>query len=341
MAATTTGQIVSYQKQLCLMTLHAPVSISVYDRVSHLGECIAALQKNPEAARTVLYIFSDAPRPGDESKIERVRKYVRSIRGFAEIRAVFQSDNSYARNNKQAREIPLNDFGRIIRIEDDIVVSPYFLSYMNEALRRYESDFRVLSISGYLPNYLNGKYDQAFLSKDFSAWGYATWSNRNISKHVDRLDYYEQMIANSERKGFARTLHPLMLPMLRLVSQGKVNPGDYKLSAYQFLTDYFSLKPNVSLVSNIGFDGSGMGGAGKTTVVFDTQIAYEKPEFPEKLDYDPLIDQAFFRSHFPLKSLRIWIDKVKLNTYAFIPLALFRKFLLLKSGLRRILSQKE
>lgn len=309
----------------------APVSITVYDRLIHLRACISSLLRNPEAGETVVYIFSDAAKPGDEEKIDLVRNYILTITGFAKVETYFQTSNSHSHNIKMAREIPLNDFGRIIRMEDDIVVSPLFLEYMNKALNLFEFDFRIFSISGYLPDFCKVEQSEAFLSKDFSAWGYATWANRNLHKIVQRLDFYDQMNKNPECKHLANRLHPLMLPMLRLVAQGKANPGDYKLTAHQFLTNTFSLKPNVNLVLNIGFDGSGMGGKGRITNRFETVLSKKMPIISTSTYYDPNIDHQLFGYHFQRRSALTFFNKLKLRLYAYIPLVIFRKLMSFKS----------
>lgn len=314
------------------MSKYAPISITVYDRFDHLRQTINALKGNPEATETVLYIFSDAPRSGHEEKIEKVRAFVRKIEGFAEVRAHFQETNSYVRNIREALEFPLRDFGRLIRMEDDIVVSPHFLSFMNTALDRYADDRRVFSISGYVPNLPNLGLRTAFLSKDFSAWGFATWADRQITNCIERRDYYRAFGSNPAARNAARRLHPLMLPTLRLIERGRANPDDYKVSAHQFLSGSFSLKPPVSLVRNIGFDGSGMAGGGARTARFDTQHATEAPRLPSDLSYDETIDAELFGQYFP-NNLRTYLKTQKLQLLAALPDWLFSRLRELKNAL--------
>lgn len=316
------------------MSRYAPVSITVYDRVDHLKQTIDALKANPEAAETVLYIFSDAARPRHEDKIEAVRAYVRSIEGFAEVRAHFQETNSYLRNILEAREIPLQEFGRMIRMEDDIVVSPYFLGFMNAALDEYADDPRVFSISGYTPVLAGPESRTAFLSKDFSAWGYATWVDRKITKCLERRDYYSAFRSNPSARDAARRLHPLMLPTLRLIERGRANPNDYKASAYQFLSGSFSLKPPVSLVRNIGFDGSGMAGGGARTDRFETEYATEAPRLPDSLTYDEATDAVLF-GHYFQNNLRTRLNFRKLQLLSALPDELFLPLRALKNAVSR------
>lgn len=314
------------------MSRYAPVSITVYDRVEHLKQAIDALKANPEVGETVLYIFSDAARPGHEDKIEAVRAYVRSIEGFAEVRAHFQETNSYLRNILEAREIPLQEFGRIIRMEDDIVVSPYFLGFMNAALDKYVDDPRVFSVSGYTPALTGIGLHTAFLSRDFSAWGYATWADRQITKCLERHDYYSAFRSNPAARDATRRLHPLMLPTLRLIERGRANPNDYKASAHQFLSGSFSLKPPVSLVRNIGFDGSGMAGGGTRTDRFETEHTTEVPRLPDALNYDEATDAVLF-GHYFKHTWRTALNIRKLRMLAAMPDWLFS---LLKTSKRAV-----
>ena len=52
----------------------APIAVSTYARPQHLQQTIAALQKNTLAQQSELFVFSDAPKPGDEDKVEAVRR---------------------------------------------------------------------------------------------------------------------------------------------------------------------------------------------------------------------------------------------------------------------------
>lgn len=301
------------------MKSYAPVSISVYDRYHHLRACVESLLANPEATNTVLYIFSDAPQPGHEESVGRVRDYIRTISGFAEVRAVLQTTNSYRINMRQAREIPMRDFGRMIRMEDDIVVSPVFLRYMNDALDRFEDDQKIFAITGYTAAFDHPHNDRAFLSYGFSAWGYASWADRNLPDIMMRRDFYSALRYQSKVRRRIQALHPFMVPMLKLIEQGKMNPGDYKASAHQFLTGTFSVRPGISLVQNIGFDGSGMGGDGTKTKIFDTSVSTIQPELPFVAEYDPKLDAEHFHVIFGKNLLANFMTALKLRLSGLLP----------------------
>lgn len=306
------------------MSRYAPVSITVYDRVDHLKQTIDALKANPEAAETVLYVFSDAARPGHEDKIEKVRAYVRSIEGFAEVRAHFQETNSFQRNTHEARTIPLRDFGRMIRMEDDIVASPHYLAFMNAALDKYADDPRVFSICAFTPDFPSPEPEQVFMTRDFTPWGYGIWEDRNLEDCIARSDYYSRL-KNEKPKAFreATRLHPLHKQMWRLLEKGRDAPPDLKIMAHHFLADLYSIKPGQSLVLNIGLDGSGMSSNGGKIARFVAKMALTKPDLPDRIEYKPEIDKALYAERFRGRKLSLWRLNMKLWFFATLPAPIF------------------
>jgi hypothetical protein len=315
----------------------APISVSVYTRHEHLRRCVESLARNDLAPDSVLFIFSDAGRQGDEADVKRVRDYARTVTGFKDVRLITQSENNPYLNMRAAREVPLEEFGRLIRLEDDVIVSKYFLRYLNAALDRYENDRRIFTISAYAPQLDHGQNHDVFLSKDYSAWGFATWKDRQITLRINTSDYYSQILARPDCTREARQMHPKMMGMLRLIEQGKANPGDYKCTAHQFLSGTYSVKPRRSLARNSGFEGSGS--SGLITTIFDTVLDDEHlPRFPDALEYDPELDRRFFRALFPESRIELlryhflsWLKSlvpkaIILKIKALLPFSVRRRF---------------
>lgn len=132
----------------------APISISVYTRLLHLKKCINYLKKNTLAKDSIAYIFSDGPRSGDEKKVKIIRSYIQSIKGFKEVILYQNKENNIFLNRHNAWSIPLNKHKKIIRIEDDIILSKNFLVIMNSFLDFYEKDFSIFGICGFTPDNL-------------------------------------------------------------------------------------------------------------------------------------------------------------------------------------------
>ena len=130
----------------------APIALFVYNRPDHVLRTISALQANPLARDSTLYVFSDAAvGPQDSEAVETVRRIVKTTDGFNEICVREQPKNLGLAKSIIAGVTELAAaYGRVIVLEDDLVMAPGFLTYMNEALDRYDKDQQVMQVSGYM-----------------------------------------------------------------------------------------------------------------------------------------------------------------------------------------------
>lgn len=130
----------------------APIVIFTYNRPWHTQQTVEALLKNEYASESDLIIFSDAPKNEAAKKgVEETRSYIRNITGFKSLRIIERDRNfGLANNIIDGVTSIVNEFGRIIVLEDDLLTSPYFLKFMNEALSLYEDEERVISVHGYI-----------------------------------------------------------------------------------------------------------------------------------------------------------------------------------------------
>ena len=124
---------------------YAPILLFVYNRPEHTHRLITSLLANREAAESPLIIYADQARnETDRLHVEEVRTYLRSLKGFGNITLVERTENwGLARNIIDGVTTQLARYGRVIVLEDDLVVSPYFLQFMNEALETYKDEERV------------------------------------------------------------------------------------------------------------------------------------------------------------------------------------------------------
>jgi GT2 family glycosyltransferase len=130
----------------------SPVALFVYNRLPHTQKTIEALQRNRLAEETEVFIFSDAPKNGPATTaVREVRDYIRSVKGFGSVVVVERPKNlGLAGSIIDGVTQIVNKFGKVIVVEDDLVTSPFFLEYMNQALDLYENDDRVISVHGYM-----------------------------------------------------------------------------------------------------------------------------------------------------------------------------------------------
>jgi len=236
----------------------APISVSVYTRLEHFKQCIESLANNHLAKHSKLYVFSDAAKPGDEEGVQQVREYAKTITGFKEVVLKFQETNGYLKNMADAREIPLEAHGKIIRLEDDIVSAPYFLDFINEGLVLYKDNPKVHGISGYmLPGYDREVLTQVFL-KSCPAWGIGYWADTKPLSPQDAQSLAKTIMSDWQRYKKISYGSPHVPSMVLSVAEGRLVAGDVANTMFMYEYDRLGVLPSRSLVRNIGYDGSGV-----------------------------------------------------------------------------------
>ncbi len=239
----------------------APIGVSTYSRLDHLKQTITALQNNTLAKQSNLYIFSDSPQPGDEKKVAEVRQYIQTITGFKKVHFVGRTTNDRVANNRGGIKQLLDQYGKIIFLEEDVVTAPGFLQFINDALNFYQSNEQIFSITGYSPPIGAYSYtkDDIFTLPRFSAWGFGIWKDR--FDKISKVSMNEFIIFSNDKKAVKLFLNgggEDMLPMLRLEVDGKINALDVRAMFCQFKNRQLTIYPKKSLTQNIGHDGSGL-----------------------------------------------------------------------------------
>ena len=118
---------------------YAPVAVFAYRRPEHLRRAVSSLAANPQAATTDLHVFCDGPKGRrDETDVQAVRALARGIKGFRSLTVV---ENKFNRGLAESIIAGVTQVveaqGRVIVVEDDLVLSPHFLAFMNQALDCY------------------------------------------------------------------------------------------------------------------------------------------------------------------------------------------------------------
>jgi hypothetical protein len=245
--------------------MYTPILLFVYNRLEHARRAVESLQSNNLATESPLFIYSDgAKNEESRSEVNNVRNFVHTISGFAEINIIERSENwGLARNIIDGVTTQVNRFGRVIVVEDDLVVAPHFLQFMNDALDTYADEPRVGHIQA-CDFTKDDSLPDTFLIKWTGSWGWATWDRAWKMFNPDGRYLLQQI----EQRGLARKFDfdgkYGFTRMLRRQTEGKNNSWAIRWNASLFLNDILSLNVGRSLVQNEGFDGSGTncGGGG-------------------------------------------------------------------------------
>ncbi len=240
------------------MKTYSPILLFVYNRPEHTRHAVESLLRNEEAAHSELFIYSDAAK-GDEWKpaVGEVRNYISAITGFAAVHITEQSENKgLADSIIEGVTTLVNRFGRVIVLEDDLVVAPYFLRFMNDALEVYKDELRVGHIQA-CDFTQDASLPATFLIKWTGSWGWATWKRAWQYFNPDGTTLLQQLQERNLTYTFDFDGTYRYTRMLRRQIEGKNNSWAIRWNASLFLANILSLNVGRSLVQNDGFDGSG------------------------------------------------------------------------------------
>jgi hypothetical protein len=238
---------------------YAPIVLFVYNRPWHTQQTMEALSNNVLAEESELFIFSDGSKTSStQEEVDEVRKIIRKFNGFKKVTIIEQKINIGLANSiiNGVTEL-INKYGKIIVMEDDIVTSPGFLKYINEALDYYEEKNDIWHISGWnYPIDPKGLQD-VFLWRGMECWGWATWANRwkYFEKSSKKLisEFGHEKISQFNLDGYKNTWKQIIDN-----DSGSINTWAVFWYATIFRNKGLSVNPTRSFVRNIGIDGSGV-----------------------------------------------------------------------------------
>lgn len=236
---------------------YSPVALFVYNRFIHTHQTIEALKNNVIARETDLIIFSDAPK--SEVHIEsvaEVRQYIYQIDGFKSVSIIERKTNFGLANSIIAGiTTVVNQYGTVIVLEDDLITSPYFLTFMNNGLEIYQKNKEVASIHGYI--YPIKNLPETFFIKGADCWGWATWKRAWDIFEADGNKLLTELYHKKRQKEADFNNNYGYIKMLKAQINGQNDSWAVRWYMSAFLNNMLTLYPNQSYVQNIGLDNSG------------------------------------------------------------------------------------
>ncbi len=239
----------------------APVALFVYNRPEHTRQTVQSLQKNQLACFTDLFVFADAAKQeSSKDAVQQVRNYLKTIDGFRSVTVIEREHNlGLAKSVIGGITQVAGEFGRVIAVEDDLLTSSDFLTFMNQALERYKDEPRLFSVTGFnFPIEAPADYPyDAFCTYRSSSWGWGTWKDR-WQKADWSIEDFPEFMASREKRGLFNRGGDDLTGMLALQMAGKLDSWAIRWAYAHYKNDSLALFPATSKVYNIGFDGSGV-----------------------------------------------------------------------------------
>jgi hypothetical protein len=239
----------------------SPIALFVYARLDHVRQTIEALKRNLLATESNLIIFSDGPKRQDVAVVvQEVRRYIRNVDGFKSVRIIERECNlGLAASIIDGVTGICDTHGRVIVMEDDLITSAYFLTYMNDALDKYADTQQVAAISGFHPPF-KAQLPETFFQCDAECWGWATWKRAWEKFNPNGTELLAELNRRGLRKMFDQDGTYPYVRMLEDQIAGRNDSWAIRWRATVILNGMLSLYPDRSLVCNIGLDGSGTHG---------------------------------------------------------------------------------
>ena len=150
-----------------------------------------------------------------------------------------------------------DEYGSVIVLEDDLITSPFFLKYMNDALEFYKDQERVMQISGYMFPINTDELPETGFFRISNCWGWATWQRAWV--------YFNRDLELLESRFTKKMKHQLNLEgahnfwrQVKANKSGKIRTWAIFWVTSIFLQKGLCLHPKNSMVQNIGHDESGV-----------------------------------------------------------------------------------
>lgn len=244
--------------------MYAPIALFSFTRPYHTYLSIKALSENKESINSDLFVFIDGPKsPSQLHLLNYVEKVAYSFKDSFKRLEIIKSDVNFggARSQRSGVTKILKNYESVIVIEDDVIVSPQFLNYINRGLNLYENNEKIWHINGFCYPI---KYDlqECFFSRLMFCWGWATWKDRWFKFINDPLyhdPYFLKDLYSNKMKNEFNLSSEINFYWSQMESNLKGDiTWDIFWYSYIFLNNGLCLTPNISYTKNIGHDGSGV-----------------------------------------------------------------------------------
>lgn len=275
----------------------APVVVFAYNRPMHLDKMLISLSQNEGASSTDIFIYVDGPATASEyCTVDEVRSVARRYvedEVFGSVTVTFRNTNMGLKNSVICGVTDvIEKYGMCIVLEDDLVLSKGCLMYLNRALRFYEDNPSVFSVTAfnYPPKILNQEYENSEYNNYFirrpCSWAWGTWRSRWKEVKWEEGKITAIISDTKKEKEFSDVGADLPF-MLKLQLDGYIDSWAVIFSYYCFMTDSVCSYPQGSFVNNIGSDGSGTHKGKNASAILNEELkSFEVKPFSSQIDVD-------------------------------------------------------
>ncbi len=273
----------------------APIAIFAYNRPDRLRSMLRSLMRCEGFHDASITVFIDGPKDDRDAKnVAAVCSLVSNL-GLDNVTSKISETNRGLRTSiySGVTEI-IRRHGRVIVLEDDLVLSRTALNYFNAALQYYANNDQVWSVAGYIYDAppLRGSTKSIILPFTHP-WGWATWERAWTHFSLSNSPQPEVLESRAFRTAFDMGgLYPFTKQLENSI-QGRVNSWYIHWYYTIFQHRGLSIFPPNRLIENLGLNRGSHGGAlnPQSLLVERPPLLNIVPEFDTAVDINyPAID---------------------------------------------------
>jgi len=234
------------------------VVIFTYDRPSHLDQLLRTYYQNRTPRLLPTTIYMDAPRNvvSEKAQIE-IKKIIHSYNEiYKNLTLIKRKKNLGSKMNiTSGITESFKYFNKLIILEDDLVLSEYFLEYMSDGLEYFEGSKQVYHVSG-CSLIENTPTLDPYFTMYMNCWGWGTWRDKWEQICLNAASHKYDMNEEEVRDFNLNNSHDFHRQLLEN-RNGMISTWAILWYACIFKNNGLCLSPGISLVNNSGNDGSG------------------------------------------------------------------------------------
>lgn len=266
-----------------------------FNRPEHTKEVLDGLKKERVQEFSV---FIDGPDTKDDEKKQKELLDLFKKIDWANVKIHKRKESlRLAKSMSDAVSKTLKEHEAVFVLEDDCVPKIGFSSYIYSMFNRYKHESKIRSICAYSYPIMQENTNDVYFIKRFCPWGWGTWRDRWKDYDTD-LRALAESISSAELKKLPDDLASFVTDDRYLTHSQDIWSLNWILTHY--LSNTLAVYPGVSLIENIGFDGSGVHSA--STSIFKTNKNDEFPRFktPSRIKFSSKLEKRvnnFLKNH--------------------------------------------
>lgn len=218
----------------------------------------SVLEKISYVKPSKIYFVSDGPRNEQEMVVvEQCRKVAENaIDWECKIEKIYSPNNMGCKKRVYSGITEVFEHeDKAIILEDDIVPNISFFRFMDVMLEKYQTEEKVMMVSGYNALYNPRKInkDSYFFSAYPSIWGWGTWKRAWDLIDIE-MDGWRLSGSNSIKNNLPREVLEICAKEYDIVTYGAFDTWDFQWRYARQINDGIGIVPEKNLVRNIGFD---------------------------------------------------------------------------------------